>query len=46
MISLDPNPYLHVVFGCGDAVGNIFHVIRVLVRLNYDIAEFVMLSSF
>jgi hypothetical protein len=43
---VDPNPYLHVVFRCGDAVRDIFHIIRVLVRLDYDIAEFVMLSSF
>ena len=43
---MDPNPYLHVVFRCGDAVLDIFHIIRVLIRLDYDIAEFVMLSSF
>ena len=42
---VDPNPYLHVVFLCGDAVRGKFHIIRVLVRLDYDIAEFVMLSS-
>lgn len=43
---VDPNPYLHAVFRCGYAVRRIFHIIRVLVRLDYDIAEFMMLSSF
>lgn len=43
---VDPNPYLHAVFRSGYAVRRIFHIIRVLVRLDYDIAEFVMLSSF
>ena len=40
------NSYLHAIFRCGDIVRHIIHIIRVLIRLDYNVAKFLMLSSF